>query len=117
MLFKVIRISFLQTIKLFLKACTGGRIIGSVRSEFRDGTCLIGRLIVHPEFQNRGIGSRLLHAAESLFPEARRCELFTSDRSERNLYLYRKSGFREFKRESLNERVTLVYLEKAKPDA
>jgi phosphoribosylanthranilate isomerase/ribosomal protein S18 acetylase RimI-like enzyme len=98
--------------KRFLKACTGGRIIGSVRGELRDGTCRIGRLIVHPDWQNRGIGSRLLRAVETLFPEAERFELFTSDRSERNLYLYRKMGYCEFKRESLNERVTLVYLEK-----
>ncbi|MBN2086304.1 MAG: GNAT family N-acetyltransferase [Anaerolineales bacterium] len=100
--------------KRFLKAATGGRIIGSVRGERRDGTCCIGRLIVHPNWQNRGVGGRLLRAIETDFPEAGRFELFTSDRSERNLYLYGKMGYREFKREPLNERVTLVYLEKVK---
>jgi hypothetical protein len=38
--------------------------------------------------------------------------LFTSERSERNLHLYRKLGYREFKRKPLNERVSLVYLER-----
>ncbi len=102
------------TSKRFLKVTASGRIIGSARGELRNVTCCIGRLIVHPDWQNRGIGSRLLRATETLFAEAERFELFTSDRSERNLYLYRKMGFREFKRESLNERVTLVYLVKVK---
>jgi phosphoribosylanthranilate isomerase len=101
--------------KQFLRATTGGRIIGSARGELRDGTCCIGRLIVHPDWQNRGIGSRLLRALEAHFPEAERFELFTGDRSERNLYLYRKMGYRECKREPLNARVTLVYLEKRAP--
>lgn len=99
--------------KLFLRAKLDGRIIGSVRAELRAGTCHIGRLIVHPEWQNRGIGSRLLRAIEGRFPRADRFELFTSSRSERNLFLYQKSGYRIFQREPLNERVTLVYLEKA----
>jgi phosphoribosylanthranilate isomerase len=98
--------------KRFLKAIVDGQLVGSVRGEFHDGTCHIGRLIVHPEWQNRGIGSRLLQAVEKLFSEADLFELFTGDHSERNLHLYRKMGYREFKRESLNERVMLVFLEK-----
>jgi phosphoribosylanthranilate isomerase/ribosomal protein S18 acetylase RimI-like enzyme len=97
----------------FLRATANGRIIASVRAELRDGTLHIGRLIVHPEWQNRGIGSSLLRAVEERFSTANRYELFTSDRSERNLYLYRKKGYREIRRERISERVTLVYLEKA----
>ena len=98
--------------KLFLRARSDGRIVGSVRAELRDGTCHIGRLIVHPEWQNRGTGSRLLREIEARFPQTERFELFTSSRSQRNLHLYQKSGYRVFKREPVNERVTLVYLEK-----
>jgi len=96
---------------LFLKAMEGERIIGSVRAHEKDGTCHVGRLIVHPNFQNRGIGSRLLKAIEAKF-NCKRFELFTSERSERNLYLYKKFGYREFKRMALNEKTTLVFLEK-----
>lgn len=95
----------------FLKVTDGEKIIGSVRAHEKDGTCHIGRLIVHPDFQNRGIGSRLLKAIEEKF-NCKRFELFTGERSERNLYLYKKFGYREFKRMALNEKTTLVFLEK-----
>ncbi|MEW6401960.1 MAG: GNAT family N-acetyltransferase [Chloroflexota bacterium] len=96
---------------LFLKCSQNGKIIGSVRAHEKDGTCYIGRLIVHPEFQNQGIGSKLLQAIESRF-QCQRFELFTSQRSGRNLYLYRKFGYQEFKQAALNEKVTLIFLEK-----
>ena len=96
---------------LFLKVMRDERIIGSVRAYEKDGTCYVGRLIVHPAYQNQGIGSSLMHAIESSF-NCRRFELFTSQRSERNLYLYVKLGYREFKQVALNEKVTLIFLEK-----
>jgi hypothetical protein len=34
----------------FLKAVMDGKIIGSVRAYTKEGTCYIGRLIVHPDF-------------------------------------------------------------------
>ena len=73
-----------------LKAVMEGRIVGSVRAYEREGTCHIGRLIVHPEQQNRGLGARLLREIEAAFPQVERYELFTGHRSERNLYLYAK---------------------------
>ena len=94
-----------------LKAVDKGEIIGSVRVHFSQNTLHIGRLIVSPSRQNQGIGSALLSAAEKLYPHAR-YELFTSDRSERNLHLYTKNGYTEFKREPLNENINLVFLEK-----
>ena len=38
----------------------GPAIVGSVRAHAQDGTCHVGRLIVHPDRQNRGLGTRLL---------------------------------------------------------
>jgi phosphoribosylanthranilate isomerase len=96
---------------LFLKVVQDEQIIGSVRAYEKDGTVYIGRLIVHPAYQNQGIGSRLMRAIESNF-NCRRFELFTSQRSGRNLYLYVKLDYREFKQVALNEKVTLIFLEK-----
>ena len=97
---------------IILKAVENGEMIGSVRGKQENDTCYIGRIIIHPDRQNRGIGTQLMAAIEAAFPTASRFELFTGQKSERNLYLYQKLGYRIFKEEPLNERVIIVYLEK-----
>ena len=96
---------------VILKAVENGGIVGSVRMRFSENTLYIGRLIVTPLRQNQGIGTALLSAAEKVYPNAR-FELFTSDKSAKNLSLYIKNGYREFKREPLNENTNIVFLEK-----
>ena len=98
-----------------LKATMDGRIVGSVRAHLREDTCFVGRLIVHPGHQNRGIGTRLMDEIERAFPGAARFELFTGHRSERNLCLYHKLGYRPCKQERVSEALTLVFLEKNQP--
>lgn len=50
---------------IFLKAENEtGDIIGSVRAFVNNGTAYIGKLIVHPEKQRKGIGTKLLFAIE-----------------------------------------------------
>ena len=49
----------------FLKVVNSSQIIGSVRAMCQGDTCYIGRLIVHPDFQNQGIGTRLLCEIEN----------------------------------------------------
>jgi ribosomal protein S18 acetylase RimI-like enzyme len=98
---------------VILKASTRrGRIVGSVRARFAGGTCFIGRLLVHPQFQRRGLGTALMAAIESRVPEAERFELFTGHRSAGNLRLYRRLGYRELRRERVDATLELVYLEK-----
>lgn len=98
-----------------LKASIDGRIVGSVRADVREGTCFVGRLIVHPSFQDQGIGTRLMHEIERAFEGVARFELFTGQRSGRNLYLYRKLGYEPCRQEQISDALTLVYLEKLQP--
>ena len=98
--------------QLFLKATTDGQIIGSVRAHLKDETCFIGRLIVHPHHQNRGIGTKLMREIEARFADTQRFELFTGYRSERNLHLYKKLGYRIFRTEAITDNLKLVGLEK-----
>ena len=98
--------------QVFLKALINGRIIGSVRAYSKEGICYIGRLIVHPDFQNQGIGTKLMNEIEKIFGTCQRFELFTGDKSERNLYLYQKLGYKLFKTANITDQTTIVYLEK-----
>jgi len=103
-----------QVVLKLVQAARDGqpRIVGSVTAYEQRGTCHIGRLIVHPEHQNRGLGTRLMSEIEAAFPQVKRYELFTGHKSERNLYLYGKLGYTEFKRQPVNEKLELVFLEK-----
>jgi ribosomal protein S18 acetylase RimI-like enzyme len=100
------------SIKTFLKALQSDRIVGSVRASFDGGTCAIGRLIVHPDYQRKGIGTQLLMKIETIFSQAERFELFTGSQSRGNIHLYEKLGYRIFRKESLSSNVRLTFLEK-----
>ena len=96
----------------FLKAVVGGRIVGSVRARREDDSCYIGRLIVHPDFQDRGIGTRLMLEIESRFEGTGRFELFTGHLSDGNLHLYGKLGYKTVRYETVSDMLKLVYMEK-----
>jgi len=102
------------TFHVFLKAVIKNKIIGSVRAYKEEDTLYIGRLIVHPDFQNQGIGTKLLKEIEAKFNDVKRFELFTGYKSKKNLNLYRKFGYSIFKSEKISENLTLDYLEKNK---
>ena len=64
-----IRIQFQNHV--FLKAVSEGRIVDSVRAYECDGTAYIGKLIVHPDYQNKGLGKMLMSAVEERFHSVR----------------------------------------------
>ena len=97
---------------IMLKAVNeGGPIIGTVRGHMAPDGFYIGRLAVQPQWQGRGCGSALLEAMIAR-AEPNRLVLFTSTKSERNLRLYERFGFRPFKKSTTATGVPLVWLEK-----
>ena len=88
-----------------------GTIIGSVRAYGKDKTVYIGKLMVSPEMQGGGIGTKLLLAIEQEYPN-HRCELFTSDKSKRNITLYQRLGYGIFAEKAVVEDLKFVYMEK-----
>ena len=100
---------------VILKAVLDDEIIGSVRAYADGETVYIGKLMVHPDHQGKGLGKRLLAAIEGKL-HRKRFELFTSGKSERNLRLYEKSGYKRFREETNETGITFVYMEKQYDD-
>jgi GNAT superfamily N-acetyltransferase len=98
--------------KVCLKASVEGNIAGSVRGYQEGNTCFIERLFVHPDFQRQGIGTVLMGQIELCFGKVQRFELFTGDKSKRNIYLYERIGYKIFKNRKINDNLTLVFMEK-----
>jgi GNAT superfamily N-acetyltransferase len=95
-----------------LKVTMGSDIVGSVRLQLKGSIVLLGRLIVDPPHQGKGIGTALLEAANSIFPKAKCIELFTGSLSVRNIRFYERHGYIKTREESMSENVRLVYMRK-----
>jgi ech hydrogenase subunit C len=97
---------------IFIKAVVNGKIIGSVRGRARDDTALVSSISIHPYFQRRDIGRRLVEEVEKAFPDAKRFEAFTGQPNQRSLHLLGRAGYQEFKTEPFTPAITWVYLQK-----
>jgi len=73
-----------------------GTIIGSVRFCQKDSIGYIGKLIVSPMHQNKGIGRALMSEAEIRLKNVTRIELFTGEKSCKNIHLYQTLGYTIF---------------------
>jgi len=97
---------------LFLKAVCEGRIIGTVRAYEDNGICYVGRLAVHPDYQNKGIGTALMNEIERGF-ESKRFELFVGTKSSKNIHLYKKLGYTIYKTDRYEcGDIEIFYMEK-----
>jgi len=106
--------SLLQELEgsVVLKATRNNKIIGSVRATVERDLCKIGRLIVDPEFQRQGIGSKLLKHIEKLHKNVKAFELFTGSRSISNIRLYEKHGYVVSHTQALSKTISVTFLAK-----
>lgn len=99
-----------------LVARLGHRLVGSVRGELaEDGAWYVGRLLVAPDRQGRGLGGALMARMEELAPAgARTLRLVTGVQSDTNLVFYRRRGYVEVDRRD-HPGAPVVVLEKPLP--
>jgi ribosomal protein S18 acetylase RimI-like enzyme len=98
---------------LVLVGRLGSRAVATGRVRVADLVGHIGRLAVAPDLQDQGIGRRLLAVLEaSVAGQVEAFELFTGERSERNLALYRSAGYRDRHVEPVTDAYGLLHLRK-----
>ncbi len=87
----------------------GGRIVGSVRGRLDDANiCRVGKLIVAPDRQGRGIGGALMVEIEKYFPSCAKFALFTSEETPHTFRLYSKLGYKVVGKKEMGGTVMLL---------
>jgi ribosomal protein S18 acetylase RimI-like enzyme len=100
-------------LKAIYKVEQDGKIIASIRCYIKDHILYLEKLIVDPDFQNRGIGTKIMTEIEQRYSSAvYRYALFTGHKSEKNLHIYNKLGYKEIRQETIRDDLKLIYLEK-----
>jgi len=101
---------------IILKAESNNKIIGTVRAYEKNGTCYVGRLAIHPDMQNQGIGTALMKEIEKLY-NPKRYELFVGSKSDNNIYLYQKLGYNIYERNQYEcGNIEIFYMERIHKD-
>jgi ribosomal protein S18 acetylase RimI-like enzyme len=100
--------------KVVLKAVIDNKIAGSIRANAYEKGCWVNKLIVLPEFQRQGIGEKLLREIEKYFPFAEKFTLATGAKSQSNIRLYEKVGYKIIGYETFHDGVEAVMMEKKK---
>lgn len=91
-----------------------GQIVGSVRGYADENNiCHIGKLIVHPDFRNIGIGKKLMYGIEQSFPNCLKFSLFTGEESPNTLHLYSKIGYNTVCKKNMDG-INMIIMEKEK---
>ena len=90
-----------------------GYIIGSVHGNVTDSSLYIGRLMVLPEYQRKGIGKQLFREIQSRLPHCR-AWLCTCQQVIPPYEFYLREGFRPYKSEVVGPGLNWVYMEKKK---
>ncbi len=100
---------------VFMKAVVNGKIVGSIRGHIDGSTERFTRCIVHPYFQKRGIGRRLINEIERCAPpEVVRFEAVAGHKSKRRLHVYGQLGYEPYKTEPFLPNINWVVLQKAR---
>ena len=70
------------------------------------------RIFLGSEFQNKGLGSKILQELEKQLPKVKKWSLDTPKDNHRNRHFYEKFGYKKTGEQQVNEYLTLINYEK-----
>lgn len=77
----------------YYKIVIDGQIVASLRVKISGNVCKIENVVVHPLYQNRGLGKQLLNFVEDHYPDITLFALFTGKDTPKNVEFYEKLGY------------------------
>ena len=84
-------------------------IVGSVFIyKISDNHFELDTLSIDPQFQNTGIGGKVIGLIEKLYPRVQIWTLSTPEADYRNRHLYEKHGYKQVGAEFINEYLNLI---------
>ena len=95
-----------------LKAVDGDRLLGAIRGIVTGGACLVRVLVVAPEAQGQGLGTRLLRAIEDAHPQVERFELTTNMIMVGNVRFYLRHGYEVVEQMQHSTTIRLAFMRK-----
>lgn len=101
-------ISFLVKANVY-KILLSEVIIGSIFIyKITDNHYELDTITIDPQFQNMGVGSKIIGLIEDLYPDAQIWTLSTPEPDGRNRHLYEKLGYKQVETEFINEYLSLI---------
>ena len=90
------------------KILENSEIIGVIMvSKKKDNEYEIDTMFIHPDRQNRGIGTKAVRFIEAEFPDAKIWTLYTPHKDYRNHHFYEKLGYKKIGENIINDNLSL----------
>jgi N-acetylglutamate synthase-like GNAT family acetyltransferase len=87
-------------------------IIGGIDIRQKGNALLLDKLFLANEYQNKGIGSKIMHLMEDEFPQIKIWRLYTPYLNTKNHHFYEKLGYKKIGEIQLTEKLSLFKYEK-----
>lgn len=104
--------SLLETTEIFYGYSTHEKLVGIISYNIFDTTLDIHRLVVHPDYFNRGIATAMLKQIENHSKEIKRIIVSTGKKNYPAYNLYLKLGFKVVEEKEIAEGLAIVFFEK-----